>query len=286
MPLGFDNGSINSGWEWGCSQFDHSKSPLRLSTIPKSSVNPPSPDPNGVTVLKVLVNNGDIATNCANQGNQNNRAEVVLSKNLPQHSDNLFKENDDIWYHWYTIFPGNSYPTFNDKHLWQVWTQWHQSDNGPVAPDCSTGNGCTPAVEFNVVNSSLALRVLGHVYDHQTPSCDNLIKGQCGYKWVSNIQKDHWYNMLLHVKWSKDPLKGYMEMYVDGTRINPDVMGKNHPFSTLDVDGSVYMKQGLYRNPSIPQQQILYHDGMHVIKCPQDHDYYRPQDGKCYTTEP
>jgi hypothetical protein len=59
--------------------------------------------------------------------------------------------------------------------------------------------------------------------------------------------------------------------------------------ATLDPrhpTASVYLKQGLYLQDVIAQPQHVFHDGMQVVKCPSDHQYYHPDTELCYTTPP
>lgn len=280
LNLGYDTGNRNTGWEWGKLQVPQAH-PDRFTSINKNDIQPPSPDPNGTNASKVTLKHGDVYTDPG--GAQSNRAEVVLINKLPDRTNDppatgyLFRENDDVWFHWYTLFSTNGYPTTSDTKMWQVWTQWHQNSD-------STALCCTPAVEFNVLGSNLDLRVLGHIWDHQ--GCFNITAGQCGYKWVEHIQKGKWYDMLLHVKWSTSNNGGFMEMYVNHMRVSQNIMDKSHPFATLDSDGLVYLKQGLYRNPNIAFDQTIHHDGMQVVKCPPDHGYYHPDTQRCYTNPP
>jgi hypothetical protein len=55
---------------------------------------------------------------------------------------------------------------------------------------------------------------------------------------------------------------------------------------TRDPTASVYLKQGLYLKDVITQPQSVLHDGMQVVKCPSDHQYYHPDTQKCYTVPP
>jgi len=78
-----------------------------------------------------------------------------------------------------------------------------------------------------------------------------------------------------------------MEMWVDGTKVSSNVLGKDHTFSTLDIDGRVYLKQGLYCSDKIPDTQSLYHDGMKIAVCPSDHNgYFDAILEKCYSEQP
>jgi Polysaccharide lyase len=280
LDLGYDSGTRGTGWEWGSAQYPQPH-PDRLTTVNKNSIQPPSPGPNGTNALGVTLKHGDVYTDHA--GNNSTRAEVVLTRNLPWKSSFLFSQNDDVWYHWYTLFPSGSY---HPDSGWQVWTQWHQDDSAPLPSDCQIGPGCTPTVEFDVdKGSTLSLRVLGHIYDHDSAKC---AATDCGYKWKADLlpKIGQWFDILLHVKWSNDPNVGFMEMYV-----NHKVLDKSKHFATLDTTSnglpiSVYMKQGLYRNPTIAVDQTIYHDGMQVVKCPSDNLYYHPELKQCTSNPP
>jgi hypothetical protein len=53
------------------------------------------------------------------------------------------------------------------------------------------------------------------------------------------------YEMQLHVEWSKEPQKGFMELFVDNQRARPTILDISKPFAILDEDGLLYMKQNL-----------------------------------------
>ena len=82
--------------------------------------------------------------NKCDSSNNGHRAEVVL--NNPA---NYFHEGDDVWYHWYTMFPNG----FQTTPRFQVSTQWHQLSN------TLTGG---PAIEFNIdgKTKNLDMRVM------------------------------------------------------------------------------------------------------------------------------
>ena len=217
---------------------------------------------------------------------------MVLEKALGDRPDKHFRDGDDIWYHWYTFFPTN----YGSDNRFQVWTQWHQQDlnrNGQdyVPKDCI--NGCSPVVEFTVDGADWGLRVLGHIAENDPTLCKSV---NCGVKWTANIQQGHWYEMLLHVKWSKDPRIGFMELYVDRQKADPTDLDRLKHFATLEPDETdpdvphdpkVYMKQGLYRDPSITIPQTVYHDGMTVVECKNPASFnYHPDTGTCNTNLP
>jgi Polysaccharide lyase len=251
--LGFENGvgPPNGVWEWNSAQY---AAPDRLTAVT-------SPIKEGLHALKATVHHGDYINNGA-------RAELLLDN-----PTNYFHDSDDVWYHWYTMFPSG----FQTTPGWQVWTQWHQGDD-------SLGGG--PAVEFNVdgKTKNLDLRVMPPFWDSQ--HCYTVEAGQCGYQWVQPIKTGVWYEMLFHVKWSKNDTLGSVELWVNGTKVVPCASCKT-TMATLDVrdpTSSVYLKQGLYLEDVITQPQSVFHDGMEVVKCPSDHQYYHPDTKQCYTT--
>jgi hypothetical protein len=253
--LGFEKGvgPPSGAWEWDSAQY---AAPDRLTAVT-------SPIKEGSHALKATVQHGDIASGGA-------RAEVLLNN-----KSNYFHEGDNVWYHWYTMFPSG----FQTTAPWQVWTQWHQGDD-------SLGGG--PAVEFNVdgKTKNLDLRVMPWYWDSK--SCYTVAAGQCGYQWVEPIKTGVWYDILFHVKWSKDSNVGYVELWVNSNKVVPCSGCSTHmaTLDTRDPTASVYLKQGLYLKDVITQPQSIFHDGMRVAKCPADHQYYHPDTEICYTSPP
>lgn len=107
-----------------------------------------------------------------------------------QNAVHLFKNGENIWYHWYTDFSFNNFtiPTPIANTNWHVLTQW-----------LGVGEKMyNPSLSFNLNGELLNLRVLPHVFDSN--NCFTIKEGQCGHLWVEKIQKGIWYEILLHVK--------------------------------------------------------------------------------------
>ena len=181
--------------------------------------------------LQATVRPGDLHSNGA-------RAEVVLAKPM-------FREGDEAWFRWRTMFPAD----FQSTDKWIVWTQWHQT--------LPLGNG-GPPVAFELHGQQLRLRLQAGLYD---------AKGDWsgGVVWRGTLDRGHWHTYVLHVKWSQDPRVGFVELWTDGQRVLPLT-----PHSTLDTDGVVYLKQGLYRDRTIPFAQSVCHDDMVVADRKED----------------
>jgi uncharacterized protein (TIGR03382 family) len=132
----------------------------------------------------------------------------------------------EYFYKWSTLFP-EGYPSVDS---WQVFAQWHQ-------------DGCcgSPPLEFYVVGEKMFLRVGG--------SGGRVL-------WSSPLVRGRWNDFVLHVKWSSDPSQGFVEMYKDGELAVPLTMA-----ATQFGGDRNYLKLGLYRDSSISQVGVVYHDG-------------------------
>ena len=147
-----------------------------------------------------------------------NRNEVLqLSHEAP---------GSEYFYKWSTMFPAS----FPRSKKWALFTQWHQD-----------GEGGSPPLEFYVVDDQLCVRVGGS-------------SGQVLY--THALQREHWNDFVLHVKWSSDPKVGFIELYHDGKVVIP----KKYVATQFSGQRN-YLKMGLYRDASIAPEGVVYHDG-------------------------
>jgi uncharacterized protein (TIGR03382 family) len=132
----------------------------------------------------------------------------------------------EYYYKWSTLFP-EDYPSAN---TWQLFAQWHQ-------------DGCcgSPPLEFYVVGEEMFLRVGG--------SNGKVV-------WRGPLVRGSWNDFVLRVKWSSNPKEGFVEMYKDGELAVPKTMA-----ATQFNGERNYLKLGLYRDNSISQVGVVYHDG-------------------------
>jgi uncharacterized protein (TIGR03382 family) len=132
----------------------------------------------------------------------------------------------EYFYKWSTLFPEN----FPSVHSWQLFAQWHQ-----------TGCCGSPPLEFYVVGEEMFLRAGG---------------SEGRVVWSGPLVRGRWNDFVLHVKWSSDPNTGFVEMYKDGELVLPKT------FAATQFGGERnYLKLGLYRDSSISQVGVVYHDG-------------------------
>ena len=132
----------------------------------------------------------------------------------------------EYYYKWSTLFP-KDYPSSN---TWQLFTQWHQ-------------DGCcgSPPLEFYVVGEEMFLRAGGS-------------NGQI--VWSGPLVRGRWNDFVLHVRWSPNPKEGFVELFKDGQLAAP----KTYAATQFGGERN-YLKLGLYRDSSISQVGVVYHDG-------------------------
>ena len=132
-------------------------------------------------------------------------------------------EGNDKWYAWSTMFASD----FPAPNTWQVFTQWHHS-----------GLTGSPPLEFDVLGETIQLAHNGGTILWRRP----LVRGV-------------WHDFVVHVFWSST--NGYVDLYYDGTKVLD-----HQATPTLNSGQYTYLKQGLYRDASIADVGVVYHDGM------------------------
>ncbi|KFE60900.1 heparin lyase I family protein [Hyalangium minutum] len=130
--------------------------------------------------------------------------------------------NSEYYYRWSTMFPSD----FPSPATWQLFTQWHH-----------TGSSGSPPVEFAVNNGNIIL------YCRSTEV------------WRTPLVRGVWNDFVFHVKWSPSSSTGFVELYHQGRLVLPK------RYCATQFSGQVnYLKVGLYRNSSISQTGVVYHD--------------------------
>lgn len=132
-------------------------------------------------------------------------------------------EGNDKWYAWSSMFASD----FPAPNTWQVFTQWHHS-----------GLTGSPPLEFDVYGENIQLAHNGSTVLWRTP----LVRGV-------------WHDFVVHVYWSST--NGYVDLYYDGAKALD-----HQATQTLYSGQYAYLKQGLYRDASIADVGVVYHDGM------------------------
>jgi hypothetical protein len=147
----------------------------------------------------------------------NDRAELVNAKPLET-------EGTEFFYGWSVMFA----PDFPSANTWQLFTQWHHD-----------GLNGSPPLEMYVVGEEIRLRTGG-----TEPAV-----------WKAPLQRGKWQDFILHVKWSSDPDKGFVELYQNG-----EVVLERTAMATMLPGMRNYLKMGLYRNRSVTERGVVYFD--------------------------
>lgn len=165
------------------------------------------------------------------------RTEAVAS--LPEL---IQKEGQVRRYVWKTVFPKSRFTAPTNSSLWMVWTQWHQRAGIPIPPDPFS----SPPIAFERHANTLRARVMSDRPDQKII-------------WQATAIPDHEYACDITIGASKDPRKGFVQLFIDGREVCPVTAGR----TMLDED--LYFKQGLYRHPSITFAQTVGHRETAII---------------------
>jgi hypothetical protein len=167
------------------------------------------------------------------------RAEVAASE-----QDTGGGEGTEAWYVWSTLFPRGAFRPVPGSTL-NIFTQWHGT-----APD-----GCRPnvALQVNTNKSPPQLR-LGARGGRLAPgSCAEPHDNSWDF---APLETGRWHDFALHVRWSSDPRRGFVELFLGGRVVVPRSAG-----ATLYAGQRVYAKQGFYRAPASFTTKLV-HSGM------------------------
>jgi hypothetical protein len=177
------------------------------------------------------------------------RAEVSTDQDLIDG-----EEGDEAWYGWSTRFPPNLNPLvgLGEKN---IFTQFHAGPEGdprvctpPITFSVKTDGGAEPRIQFTARGGAYAT---GDPADCRRES---------DRRWyLGTAEVGVWRDFVLHVGWSSDPAKGFVEVWLDGE----PVIRRTRMATLFEQDGYVYLKQGFYRDES-PRTSVVFHDGMTV----------------------
>ncbi len=200
--------------------------------------------PDRIQVVQSPVRQGNYAVKTTVQPGDlvknGSRAEYVITSPM-------FHEGEERWFHWYTQFPAD----FRTSPKWHLFTQWHSGDFGvPIG--------------FNLHGEKMSFRVMGTEYDKRSDWSG-------GYLWEAPLERGNWMEFILRVKFSANPNVGFVELWKDGQKVVEQTFHQ-----TLYPGGSVYVKQGLYRDRTIDWTQHIFHDGFAVYSQRPEHLFAPP----------
>lgn len=149
-------------------------------------------------------------------------------------------EGDDLYFGFSTQL-GDGFPV---QESWQVITQWKNNFDG------------SPPVQFTVENGQYQLSGGADDPREEEPFVKSLAPATTG----------EWVDWVVHIVFSTDPTKGYVEVWKDGDLVLPHY---NPPTGTLyptpdDSKPASYLKVGYYREPDIAEPGTVYFDDWKV----------------------
>jgi hypothetical protein len=207
-------------------------------------------------------------------GEAGQRSMVLLfPSNVPQQNATGAYEGSERWYRTSLYFPDDFDASPNQSWNWLV--QWH---NWPDGVCCSN---LALSVDTRRGGEKLSLRVMGGGDQAHPIETSSVIKEQnpAGFmEWFVGdpaLRRNHWYDSLMHVKWSADPSKGRVEWWLDGRQIVSRAMptlywyadnNRNYAGATPGP-GQAYYIEGYYRPSTLPggaldtSSETVYFDG-------------------------
>ena len=182
------------------------------------------------------------------------RTEIVIS---PEHT-----EGSAFFYSWSFMIPTDEHP--DDPISDNIIAQWHE----PINIDWEFSN-VQPPFFLTYKNDVIAkdnIRNLGVMYGLRY---GNKFQGRYEGNYHSfpiegKIEKGKWNDIILHIHWSSNPLEGFMEMWLNGEKIDIEGVSKFYAANMYtDTSGNThpnFMKIGQYRLGQTNTQSVYIDD--------------------------
>jgi hypothetical protein len=160
---------------------------------------------------------------------------VVLSQGAPPCGNPLEIEGEEKFYG-FSVYLPSDFPAYT---TWSQVMQFKAEHTG------------SPPVQLALTNDKW------RVTYRPTVTSDNITK------WQTPAVRGQWERFVYHVKWSRDPQVGFIEVWYNGTKVVP-------LFKTTtvhEVNGEpvpAHAVIGHYRDAAISSDVVLYHDGYTV----------------------
>jgi hypothetical protein len=176
------------------------------------------------------------------------RAEVGQGNPLSESGEHrLFREGQDVWISWQMRL-GPTFPL--DAQTWQSVVQLKQ-----------LGSLGTPVVNVDAAFGQWRLNVAD----------GNGVSDGGRTLWAGPATRETWAKFTLHVRFSPDPARGFIELYgdlADGLGLRPLLV--RTPTWTMKRDPQTgeavrsHVRLGIYRNPEISGSAEVFYDGLTV----------------------
>lgn len=247
---GFENGTFGQ-WDQLDGDRVHSSRYFRILSRPRAVYE-------GRHSFQSIVDGSAIG-----RGEHGQRAMLLLfPSNIPWTSRTGAYEGSERWYRSHVYFPKSFRPSPNNRWNWLV--QWH---NWPDGLCCSN---LALTVDTYHRAESLSMRVMGggdgeHPIESYNVNEDRNPVGR--YQWFvgdRKLKRKHWYNSLVHVKWSYQAHAGFVQWWLDGKLIMSKHMStlywyadNNRNFAgSTPGPGQAYYMEGYYRPTYLPDGSV------------------------------
>jgi hypothetical protein len=150
-------------------------------------------------------------------------------------------EGREWFYGWSTFLPseGND-GWWSDGGDWNFITQFHNADG-----DCGASLGI--GIDATSREPHLYLELIRQRW--RECGDDILVRKYI----LEPLRLDHWYDFALRVRWSSDPQRGEVELWLDGKRVV-----KRTQWPTMHDQRGAYWKQGFYRGATGATNTVIH----------------------------
>jgi hypothetical protein len=167
-------------------------------------------------------------------------------------SDDAAPGIDNYW-RWHVYFPASFHHPPNQSDL--LLSDWHSTNSGcavPIVLDTQDGKSVYIRIRGGATRlqswaSPSSLPPLDPGFEGRTfldpnHACETQTDRR--FTLIPHIERNHWYELTFHIKWSHDPAAGAIEAWVDGC---PRIPPSQHLATLLEPRwGATYLKQGEY----------------------------------------
>jgi len=147
------------------------------------------------------------------------------------YTNNMASEGQERTYSWSTLLPSD-YPIV-DK--WQDIVQWKNEGTG------------TPPLQIGIRGDQIGLAG-GPQVNYRWP-------------WKTTLERGKWLDFTVRIKWSSNAQVGWVEAWYEGQKVL-----ERYPMATLYPGLENYFKLGLYRDSSISQTGVVFHDAVVISR--------------------
>jgi hypothetical protein len=145
------------------------------------------------------------------------------------YTTDMASEGQEQTYSWSTLL-ASDYPS---AQTWQDLVQWKNEGTG------------SPPLQIKVEGETISLAAGSQLNWRKL--------------WSSPLVRGEWLDFTFRVKWSSDPNVGWVELWYRGRQVL-----ERYPMATLYPGLRNYLKLGLYRDASITETGVVYHDDVRV----------------------